>query len=241
MWCKFMRLVKIRMTIQEFHQLPRHAAYKYEYLDGEAWLSPRPKTYHALLDLHPPPVEAGRVTTRPVTADDWNDMAGLFSAAFRDRPPFLGLDDKKRREAAQSILEHARTGGDGPFIEQAAHVAHLKNHDDPAGAVVVTLLPSSDLSDWQAFEWTEPPPADAVARKLGRPHLTWIFTHPFAAGRGVGTALLHAATRELLALGYSELASTFLLGNEPSMIWHWRNGFRLAASPFSRRFIDLLE
>jgi GNAT superfamily N-acetyltransferase len=237
MWSKCMRLVKIRMSIQEFHHLPRHAAYKYEYLDGEAWLSPRPKTYHALLDLHT--VEesagAGRVTTRQVSAADWDDLADLFSASFRDRPPFLGLDDKKRRAAAHAILEHARNGGDGPLIERAAHIAHLKHHDGPAGGIVVTLLPAADFSDWQAFEWAEPPPADAIAQRLGRPHLTWIFVHPFAAGRGAGTALLHAATRELLALGYTELASTFLLGNESSMIWHWRNGFRLAASPFSRR------
>ncbi|HBI42652.1 MAG TPA: hypothetical protein DDY78_07315 [Planctomycetales bacterium] len=240
MWSKCMRLVKIRMSIQEFHQLPRHAAYKYEYLDGEAWLSPRPKTYHALLDLHPPEesADAGRVMTRQISADDWDDLAGLFSAAFRDRPPFLGLDDKKRRAAAHAILENARTGGDGPLIEQAAFIARLKHHDGPAGGIVVTLLPASDLSDWRSFHWAEPPPPDAIAHKLGRPHLTWIFVHPFAAGRGVATALLHAATRELLALGYAELASTFLLGNESSMIWHWRNGFRLAASPFSRRKSD---
>ena len=70
MWSRCMRLVKIRMSIQAFHQLPRHAAYKYEYLDGEAWLSPRPKTYHALLDLclPAPSVESDRVTTRPVCA-----------------------------------------------------------------------------------------------------------------------------------------------------------------------------
>ena len=237
MWAKCMRLVRIPMSIQEFHQLPRHAAYKYEYLDGQAWLSPRPKTYHALLDLHPPTddAEANGATTRPVTPDDWDDLAKLFSAAFRDRPPFLGLNDKQRLAAARAILEQARAGGDGPFIEPAAQIAQLNHHDGPAGGVVVTLLPATDISDYRSFHWIEPPPADAVARKLGRPHLTWIFVHPFAAGRGVGTALLHAATRELLALGYTELASTFLLGNESSMIWHWRNGFRLAASPFSRR------
>jgi GNAT superfamily N-acetyltransferase len=225
------------MSIQEFHQLPRHAAYKYEYLDGEAWLSPRPRTYHALLELRPPEESAdgGRVMTRQISADDWDDLTELFSAAFRDRPPFLGLDDKKRRAAAHAILEHARAGGDGPFVESAAHIARLKHHDGPAGGIVVTLLPATDLSDYRSFEWAEPPPPNAVAHRLGRPHLTWIFVHPFAAGRGVGTALLHAATRELLALGYTELASTFLLGNESSMIWHWRNGFRLAASPLSRR------
>src|SRR5947209_2280484 len=101
-----MRLVKIRITRREFHQLPRHPAYKYEYIDGQTWLTPRPRTYHARLDLQAPPnptAEDG-VTTRPAMAADWDDLGKLFSAAFRDRPPFLGLDDRKRRSAARAIL-----------------------------------------------------------------------------------------------------------------------------------------
>ena len=98
MWSKCMRLVKIRMSIREFHQLPRHPAYKYEYIDGETWLTPRPKTYHALLDLRTTPEtpDADGVTTRPLEASDWNTLTDLFSAAFCDRPPFLGLGDRKR-------------------------------------------------------------------------------------------------------------------------------------------------
>jgi L-amino acid N-acyltransferase YncA len=58
----------------------------------------------------------------------------------------------------------------------------------------------------------------------------------------VGSALLGAATDALLALGYRELASTFLLGNDPSALWHWRNGFRLAGRPDSwRRMRDSLR
>ena len=235
MWSRCMRLVKLRMTLREFRQLPRHPAYKYEYIDGEAWLSPRPRTYHALLDLRPPPEGDDRVTTRPVADKDWTDLVRLFSAAFKDHPPFLGLDDRKHRSAARAILEHARSGGDGPFVEHASFLATADPRDGPAGGILITLLPASDLADWRSFAWPEPPPADAVARGLGRPHLTWIFVHPLAAGQGVGTALLHAATRRLLALGYTELASTFLLGNESSTLWHWRNGFRLIGSPWSLR------
>jgi L-amino acid N-acyltransferase YncA len=52
---------------------------------------------------------------------------------------------------------------------------------------------------------------------------------------GVGSALLAAAVRELLALGFPRLFSTFLLGNESSLLWHWRNGFQLLSSPYSLR------
>jgi len=70
---------------------------------------------------------------------------------------------------------------------------------------------------------------------MGRPHLTWIFVSPWQAGYGVGMALLAAAVQGLIGLGYRELASTFLLGNESSTHWHWRAGFRLLAYPGSMR------
>ncbi|HVS39610.1 MAG TPA: hypothetical protein VMS17_28900 [Gemmataceae bacterium] len=235
MWAKCMRMVKLRMSLREFRQLPRNPAYKYEYIHGEAWLTPQPRTYHALLELQPPAEPDDGVTTRAVGEKDWTDLVRLFSAAFCDRPPFLGIDDRKRRSAARAILDHARRGGDGPFIAEASFLAHAHSPDDPAGAILVTLLPKTDLADWRSFSWPEPPPPDAVARGIGRPHLTWVFVHPLTAGHGVGTALLHAAARSLLALGYTELASTFLLGNDSSTLWHWRNGFRLVESPWSLR------
>ncbi len=133
MWSKCMRLVKIRMSIREFHQLPRHPAYKYEYIDGETWLTPRPKTYHALLDLRAADdsADADGVTTRPLEADDWDALTNLFSAAFGDRPPFLGLGDRKRRAAARAILDRCHTGGDGPLIEQASLLASMDSFKGP--------------------------------------------------------------------------------------------------------------
>ena len=103
----------------------------------------------------------------------------------------------------------------------------------------ITLLPEGDPCDWDSYYWHRPPPADCLERCLGRPHLTWIFVLPLHAGQGVGTALLAAAVRELLALGYTELASTFMIGNDSSMLWHWRNGFRLLAYPGSRRLMRM--
>src|SRR5438128_4136888 len=45
--------IQLPLTIEQFRQLPRNAAYKYEYLNETARLSPRPRHYHALLDLRP--------------------------------------------------------------------------------------------------------------------------------------------------------------------------------------------
>jgi hypothetical protein len=51
----------------------------------------------------------------------------------------------------------------------------------------------------------------------------------------VGTGLLHAAAAALARLGFTHLTTTFLLGNDSSMLWHWRNGFQLVGHPASRR------
>ena len=66
---------------------------------------------------------------------------------------------------------------------------------------------------------------DAPPRPI--PHLTWIFVNPWTARQGVGSALLDAVVRGLRSEGYDRLGSSFLLGNDSSTLWHWRNGFRL--------------
>ncbi len=103
------------------------------------------------------------------------------------------------------------------------------------GAIMITLLPRLDPTHWDSYTWEDPPPADCIERRLGRPHLTWVFVDPERAGRGVGCALLRASASALIAMGYDDLASTFMLGNESSMLWHWRAGFRLLSYPGSRR------
>jgi GNAT superfamily N-acetyltransferase len=92
---------------------------------------------------------------------------------------------------------------------------------------LITLLPAGDPTDVDNYYWRQPPPADCIANRQGRPHLTWIFVSPLEAGCGVGTALLDAAGNSLLDMGFTQLLTTFIYGNDSSMLWHWRNGFRL--------------
>jgi L-amino acid N-acyltransferase YncA len=87
----------------------------------------------------------------------------------------------------------------------------------------------------------KPLPADCIERHLGQPHLTWIFVSPLAVARGIGTTLLQKAAEALRNLGFTHLLSTFILGNDMSLLWHWRNGFRLLPYPGSQRKIGSWE
>jgi GNAT superfamily N-acetyltransferase len=232
---EWMRGLQLAVTAEQFQQLPRNSAFRYDYVDGTGYVAPRPKHYHALLELAP--VAADKVEgvgLRPVRPDDWDRLAELFAVAFAHTQPFAALDAATRRRAADGCLTRTRTGGDGPWVERVSCVAEDAD-GAPLGTILVTLLPERDPCEWGSYQWSEPPPPDCVERRLGRPHLTWVFVHPGCAGEGVGTLLLAAAVRELLALGYRELLSTFMIGNDASALWHWRNGFRLLAYPGSRR------
>jgi GNAT superfamily N-acetyltransferase len=234
--------LKLRLSVEEFHRLPRHPAYTYEYLRGQACLTPRPKHYHALLGLKAdalPGLEGAEpdIALRRIEAGDRDDLERLFAAAFERYQPFASLDEKALKEAVRTCLHRTLTGGDGPWIEQASFLAIGGDNKRAVGAVFITLLPEGPADDYDSYYWNCPPPANCIALRLGRPHLTWIFVGPLHADQGIGTALLAASVRELLALGYTQLASTFLLGNESSMLWHWRHGFTLQSFPGLHRRI----
>jgi GNAT superfamily N-acetyltransferase len=238
---QWMPYLKLRISWQQFHELPRNAAYKYEYWDGHAHLTPRAKCYHALLDLadFQYSERAPDTTLRLLRDDDIAELEEVFAASFERQQPFSSVDEPKRLEAAHVCLDKVRTGGDGPWVREASFVA-LNEEQQLVGAIFITLLPDRDPAEWQSFHWSEPPPEDILAKRLGRPHITWIFVEPMHAGEGTGTALLSAAVRALRDLGYRQLATTFLAGNDSSMLWHWRNGFQLQAYPGSRRRLERL-
>ena len=216
-------LIKLPLNVQQFRKLPRNSAYKYEYIDGKAWLTPRPKSGRAVLDLaafSPPIAEiAGHenLTVRPLEDADWDKLPPLFAAAFHLVQPFASLTDKDRRRAAEDCLLHTRNSGDGPVVEPACFVAAA-----PDGRLAGTALITR-------------PDDEHVDDEPSRPHLTWIFVAPVLGRHGIATALLSAAVRVFLQQGCRELRSTFVLGNEGSALWHWRAGFRLLEDRWSWR------
>jgi len=228
----WMPALTLPLSPEQFQQLPRNGAYRYDYHDGQASLWPRARHYHALLELQPRP-EPLTLSYRPLLGSDWDALIPVFAEAFQTTQPFGSLDDNLRMEAARQALSRTRLNRDGPWIADASLV--VLADEAPAGAILVTLLPQGDPCDWDCYSWQEPPPADCIARCLGQPHLTWVFVRPALVGRGLGTALLDAAANRLLRLGFRHLLTTFMIGNDASALWHWRNGFRLLAYPGSRR------
>jgi GNAT superfamily N-acetyltransferase len=231
---EWMPTLRLPLTPEQFRELPRNSAYRYDYVDGCAVLSPQGRYYHALLELRPGD-ESAPVPVRPVEVADLPNLATLFAAAFAFQQPFGSLDDATRLQAARACLDRTRAGGDGPWVQPASFVALAEDGVSPIGAIFITLLPKGDPCQRDSYYWIEQPPPDCLERRLGQAHLTWVFVSPLRSGQGVGTALLAAAGQQLLALGYTQLASTFLAGNDSSMLWHWRNGFQLLAHPGSRR------
>ena len=133
-------------------------------------------------------------------------------------------------------MQRTRSAGDGPWIEPASFVAVDRPAGQIVGVILLTLLPGGDPCSWDSFYWGEaPPPPDLLARRAGQPHLTWIFVSPMEAGTGIGSLLLARCVRALRELGYADLWSTFVVGNDSSLLWHWRSGFRLLPYPSSRR------
>jgi GNAT superfamily N-acetyltransferase len=228
------RTIRLPLSFADFNRLPRHAAYKYEYLGGEAVLTPRPRCYRAVLDLRPI-ADTEPAELQPLPADEILALDELFCAAFGRTQPLASLDADTALAAARACLGKTRYGGDGPLIESACFQAVGEQRGRPLGAILITLLPAEVLTDLWCYRWEEPPPPDAIARAIGCPHLTWVFVSPWEMRRGLATALLAAAVEELLRLGYRHLASTFLLGNDASTLWHWRCGFRMLAQDSALR------
>ena len=228
--------ITLRISIDEFLQLPRNPAYKYEYVDGHACLSPRPRFHHARLDLakyldEHPTEKLERHQLRPFHDHDLYAMTSVFAGAFQQTQPFGGLNDDDRRKASHASLLKTLVGGDGPWLQPASFIAESPH--GPSGAILVTMLPGGDPEDNSSYHWSEPRMEPAPGE--GQPHLTWIFVNPGFRAEGIGTALLQRAAVSLLESGYRELWTTFIEGNSSSTFWHWSCGFELLAGPMSKR------
>src|SRR5262245_51490544 len=93
------RRIELHLPSDEFHRLPRNSAYKYEYFDDRAVLSPRPTCFHAVLDLQPL-TDVEPCDVRPLPPGEIVALDKLFRVAFHRTQPFASLDDEAALTAA---------------------------------------------------------------------------------------------------------------------------------------------
>ena len=87
---EWMQGLQLQLTPEEFQQLPRNGAFRYDLIGGQVYIIPRPKHYHALFDLRPFFVEeVAGIQVRALAADDWTALVPVFGRAFVRVPPSL--------------------------------------------------------------------------------------------------------------------------------------------------------
>ena len=147
---KWYSAFKLPLTFEQFERLPQNRAYKYEYCDGHAWLTPRPQSYHAVLDLgsFARPIDSmeteEELRIRLLADEDWDQLPPLFTAAFHRVQPFASLTDQVRLQAAQECLRGTKEGAEGPLMAPASLVAVRKSDEALVGALLTTLAPNGD-------------------------------------------------------------------------------------------------
>jgi GNAT superfamily N-acetyltransferase len=195
-----MRTQRIPMSIDEFHALPRHYAWKHEYWDGTAHIRPRELAVVAALPLHNLPEPSRTLPAGLVPASLTNTtpeaLAHLYRAAFGDTPDlcdYVGeiLEREIQRWLTQDIAR--------------AHPASLilcpKRHPRSVAALLLVKKTASGFL------------------------LDTLAVRPRYQRRGVATYLLRHVIPPLLAEGATELLTTYHPANEPSVAWHTQQGF----------------
>ncbi len=191
-----MRSQRLRMTIEEFHGLPRRPGWKHEYFGGKAHLRPGHGVALTTLRLAARVVGSPHIL-RPVARRDATALAQAFFVAFQDTVEYCDWKAAAVRDSARECIASYFSGARGSPLP-ASRVAEAQG-----GVVGAALL---------------------VATGDG-PLLDMLFVQPEQQRGGLATALVAAAGNDLLAAGWHTLASRYHVANEASRDWHRRFGF----------------
>lgn len=200
--------MKLPMSMDDFHRVPRHPDWKWEYWDGAAQLSYRPRTIELTLDT----AAAVRVTrqhdVRLVdTTRDQERLRTFLADVWRTEDPCRTFDE-------QTTDEWLRYGLDTSFTRL----------DEPAGILVEA---GAELVGAVVTE--RPYPRDEIQVLC----LGWLTVRSGYRCDGVATAMLAAVVEVLRTAGVQQLRSGVSVGNRPSLYWHWRNGFQAVSDPMA--------
>ncbi|MCA8996345.1 MAG: hypothetical protein KDA80_05165 [Planctomycetaceae bacterium] len=233
---KWFRTVRCEVPWEVYQSLPRHPAYRFEYVQGELRITGRPRFLSCRLgleDLAESVTERDGYEVHTLSEHNRDELSTLFARAFANTAPFAALDWETCEVAAKALLARTESGDDGRLDPAASLVVKSSATDHLCGVSIVT---------WVSGQYLFPSglgrPDEMTAEESRRvvfPHLTWIFVEPESSRMGLGCWLLTRSGRVLREQGANSLYSTFLLGQSESMLWHWKMGFQLLEDPMSPR------
>ena len=207
---EWMRMTEMMMGIEDWRRLPRNAAYKYEYVEGKAQITPEPVCFDVVLKFKRFRSDVARgqwrsdLRVRRMVDRDSEALPGLMARAFVGVSPFATLSGEELEAVAKESMADTLSGCDGELLRSSCVVAE-KDQGELIGAALVTLRKGK---------------SGAMV-----PMLTWVFVSRWERRRGVGKQLLGSVIDACTELGYRQIGSVVCSGNHASMIWHWREGF----------------
>jgi GNAT superfamily N-acetyltransferase len=193
-----MRSLHVPMTFEEWERLPWRFGWKHEYWDGHAHLTPRQDHVHVFLRPRPL-VVPDCMPLRSVRPDDAPGLVRTFIEAFEDGVEFCDWPAEKVREHARRNIMDYFAGRRGSPLLEASRLS-LGEEGRVTGAALLN------------------------GRDAG-PRLDLLMVRPGLRRRGIASALVGAAVRDLHSQGASVLRSAYCVSNRESALWHQAFGF----------------
>jgi GNAT superfamily N-acetyltransferase len=194
-----MELPVIPMSWEEFEVMEQPFGWKVEYWDGHAHLTPR--SYGVKTKLHLSPRHAPHDPSLVTVSPDYRDpmMAG-YCETFGNSIEFCGWS---RSAIAASAVKDIGNYFAGQWGE-------------PLSASVLALVPGAQQLAGLALISRRP--------KHGA-YMDLLYVRPDFQRQGMATAMLNRAIDHLVESGFQTLTSAYHIVNEPSRLWHHRQGF----------------
>jgi GNAT superfamily N-acetyltransferase len=195
----------IPMSFEEYEVMERPFGWKVEYWDGHARLSPRAIGVRTKINLCPRNLPHQRLISPnhrlvPVSPDYREQMMAGYFETFSESIEFCGWPAAAIQDSAAKDIGNYFAGKRG----------------EPLAASVLALAPDSQQLAGLAL---------LIRRSEQGAYMDLLYVRPEFQRQGVATAMLNWAIDALIELGFPTLSSAYHICNEPSRLWHHRQGF----------------
>ncbi len=190
------------MPQDHFLALPRLPGWKYEYVDGNAYIEPLPHLVYTKITVAPSNAQdINGILFRTITSGDIDRLKTPYADAFENTVEYFGKNRAEVLESADDVLNRFFRGEDGR----------------PVPGFLAETCPDDGISVVGA----------ALAVKTDDYYmLDMLFVRPARQRQSVAASLLYRLMNMMYMDGAAQLISRYNLANIPSRNWHRKQGFK---------------